>query len=80
LGLSETFEVQMLDVLSQRPFPSMLTMVGITTEPFWVQAEFPCHLDLGMGQVIPLAGVDPDLEFVGYLVFFHERRFLRGAT
>jgi hypothetical protein len=76
LGLAESFEVQVFNVFSQRPFPSLLTVVGITTELFWIQAEFPCHLYLGVGQVIPFAGVNPDLEFGEYLVFCHERNLL----
>jgi hypothetical protein len=58
-----------LDVFSQRPFPSLLAVVGITAELFWIQAKFSRHLDLGVGQVIPLASVNPDLKFLWYFRF-----------
>jgi hypothetical protein len=69
MHISRIVAHQMLDVFCQRSFPSLLTMVGVATEFSGIKAEFSRHLDLGVRQMIPLAGVNPDLKFVGYPVF-----------
>ena len=61
--LAEPFEVELLDELGKRRFPRLLMMVRLLTEFLRIHPQFPCHLNLGMGEVKPFAGINPDLIF-----------------
>jgi len=59
--LAKTFEIELFDELRKRRFPPLLTMVRLLTEFLRIQAQLPCHLNVGMGEVKSIACIDPDL-------------------
>ena len=47
-------------------------MIGFASELLGVHSEFSCHLNVGMGKVEPLSGIDPCLELGRqFLLFGH---------
>ena len=59
--LAETFKIELFDELRKGHFPRPLMMVHLLTEFLRIQAQLPCHLNVGMGEVKSLACIDPDL-------------------
>ena len=60
-GLAEPLEIKMFNELRKRHLPRLLLMVGLLPKSLWIHSEFPCHLDVGMGEMKLLASVNPDL-------------------
>ena len=67
----ELLGVELLNELGQRGFPPFLMLVRQLPEVSWIQAQLPGHLNLGMAQMILLSSVNPNLEFVRYVLFLH---------
>ena len=63
LLLLEVLEVQFLDVLRQGNLPRLLPVIGLAPQLLGVHPEFSRHLNMGVGKVEHLSGVDPYLEF-----------------
>jgi hypothetical protein len=61
--LLESFEIQLLNVLRQGNLPGFLPVIGHASELLGIDPELSRHLDMGMGKVEPLSGIDPCLEF-----------------
>ena len=61
--LAEPLEIELFDELGKRRLPRLLSMVRLLPEFLRIHPQFPCHLDVGMGEVKPLASVNPDLIF-----------------
>jgi hypothetical protein len=59
----EPLEVQLFDVLRQWNLPQFLSVIGHASQLLGVHPEFSCHLNVGMGKVEPLSGIDPCLKF-----------------
>lgn len=50
-------------------FPGLLFVIGDLAELLRVHAKFPCHLDVRMGKMILLPGINPGLVFLRNLRF-----------
>lgn len=61
--LLESLQVQLFDVLRQWNLPRFLSVISHASQLLGIHPELSCHLNLSMGQVEPLSGVDPCLEF-----------------
>ena len=59
--LAETFEIKSFDEFRKGHFPRLLMMIRLLTEFLRIQAQLPCHLNVGMGEVKSIACIDPDL-------------------
>ena len=85
-GLSETFQVQVLDIVSERHLPGFLLMIVQLAELHRVHTQLARHLHLGVGEVMALSRIDPLLHLVVWLSFlrhaisprFHLFYFIRG--
>ena len=76
--LSEPFQVEVLDVLSQRHFPRFLLMIVQLAELDRVHTQLPSHLDLGVGEVMALSRAAPLLHLGVRLSFL--RHSIRLAS
>ena len=52
----------MLNEIWQRCFPFLLRMVVELPELLWVHPQFSRHLNLGVGEMMPLSRLHPDLQ------------------
>ena len=59
--LAKPFDIELFDELRKGRFPRLLMMVRLLTEFLRIQAQLPCHLNVGMGEVKSIARIDPDL-------------------
>jgi hypothetical protein len=65
--LSETLEVEVLDILLERHLPWFLVIVVQLAELSWIHSQFACHLDLSVRQTVSLARLNPCLHFLIWL-------------
>src|SRR5579872_7191028 len=63
--LAEPLEVDVLDELRQGRLPGLLTVVVDLPQFCRIQPKLPRHLHVGVGQVVPLPGLDPGEEARG---------------
>ena len=71
----------LLNELRKRHFPGLLPVVRDATELLGIHPQFASHLNLGMRQVITLAGFDPRLELVGNeSSFCHDQHLLQDTS
>ena len=69
---SEAFEIDLFDKYGQGRLPWLLFVIGDLAEPLRVHAKFPCHLNMGMGKMILLSGINPCLVFLrGFCFLWH---------
>ena len=61
--LAEPLEIELFDELGKGRLPQLLLTVCLLTEFLRIHPQFPCHLNMGMGEVKPFAGINPDLVF-----------------
>ena len=60
---AEPFEVELFDELGKGRFPRLLMVVCLLAKFLRIHPQFPCHLNMGMREVKPIACIDPDLIF-----------------
>src|SRR5260370_13364108 len=72
---AEALQVELFDELGQGQLPSFLTMVVELPQALGFHAQFARHLNMRMGEMMALAGVDPLLEVVGYAFARHRHTF-----
>ena len=61
--LAKPLEIELFDELGKGRLPRLLLMVRLLTEFLRIHPKLPCHLNVGMGEVKPIAGINPDLIF-----------------
>ena len=64
------FEIELFNKIRQRQFPGFLFSIGEAAKFLGSHTQFPGHLDMSVGKMVFLPGIDPSLIFLRNLFLF----------